>query len=63
MTLKATKLAAVHNLLHMDVRHKNNFKQAKVNYKNSTYAEIEGVKVKWEIVHKHVNSRFVLKLV
>jgi len=63
MTLKETKLAATHNLLHLDIRNKHDFKQAKVYYKNSTYAEIEGIKVKWDVVHKYANSRFVLKLV
>jgi hypothetical protein len=65
MTLKEVKKAANDGDLYLDVRVKNRsweFKQAKVFYKNSTYAEIEGIKVKWELVHKHVNSHFVLKL-
>jgi hypothetical protein len=62
MTLKEVKEAADNMELYMDVRTRHNFMQAKVYYKNSTYAEIEGQKVKWETVHKHVNSRFVLSL-
>ena len=66
MTLKEVKEAADDGNLYLDVRVKNRsweFKQAKVYYKNSTYAEIEGVKVKWDLVHKHTNSDFILKLI
>lgn len=62
MTLKEVKEMSDDGYLYMDVRIKNNFKQAKVCHKNNTYAEIEGYKIRWEVIHKNVNKRFVLSL-